>query len=102
MQIEHSVTNETWRAWFENPKVKTPLKDDVHGGADPRLFPRDCREMVLASVSCHYVTETVVLSTFNYSTVQGIDTYVTNILEEPSKKWTLGCSDEAQLVCISF
>ena len=46
MQIEHPITKQTHRVWFENPQIGRPLKEDVAAGADRRLFPRDCREGV--------------------------------------------------------
>ena len=46
LQIEHPITKQTHRVWFENPQIGRPLKEDVAAGADRRLFPRDCREGV--------------------------------------------------------
>eukprot|EP00873_Tetraselmis_striata_P041965 jgi/Tetstr1/462229/TSEL_000628.t1 len=43
--IEHSVTKVKHRVWFENPSVGKPLREAHAEMLEPRLFPRDCREM---------------------------------------------------------
>lgn len=45
-QVEHPATRRTHRFWFENPVVGRPVNEDAPVGADTRLMPRDCREMV--------------------------------------------------------
>jgi hypothetical protein len=49
LQIEHPVTKQVFRFWFESPVVSMPTKDDAPPGADTRLYPRDCREAVSGS-----------------------------------------------------
>uniref|UniRef100_A0A383WM53 DNA-directed RNA polymerase subunit beta n=1 Tax=Tetradesmus obliquus TaxID=3088 RepID=A0A383WM53_TETOB len=44
LQVEHPVTKQVFRFWFESPVVSMPTKDDAPTGADTRLYPRDCRE----------------------------------------------------------
>lgn len=46
LQVEHPVTKQVFRFWFESPVVSMPTKDDAPTGADTRLYPRDCREGV--------------------------------------------------------
>lgn len=50
-QIEHPVTKQLHKFWFESPVVSLPQKDDAPAGADTRLYPRDCREGVSSSNS---------------------------------------------------
>lgn len=44
LEIEHPITHETTRFWFEDPHVAKPVKEDSSHLEDPRLFPRECRE----------------------------------------------------------
>ena len=32
--------------WFEDPSLAKPIKEDAGPNVDPRLWPRECREMV--------------------------------------------------------
>lgn len=45
MQVEHPVTKQVHKYWFESPRVAKPYHENAVGD-EGRLFPRDCREGV--------------------------------------------------------
>lgn len=45
VMLESSITKLRHRVWFENPSVGKPLREAHAEMLEPRLFPRDCREM---------------------------------------------------------
>lgn len=48
-QVEHPVTKQVHRYWFENPRMAKPYHENTVGD-EGRLFPRDCREGVSAVI----------------------------------------------------
>lgn len=50
-QIEHPLTNQRHRFWFENAVVGRPVREDAGAALEQRLLPRECREAVRASVA---------------------------------------------------
>lgn len=83
MQIEHPVTKQAYRFWFENAVVTRPIKDGEGSAAsaDQRLFPRECREAVsLVLPSKFYYEATFVChdESANYS-----DTSCARVLSAP-------------------
>lgn len=43
-EVEHPLTKQRYRFWFENPRVDRPVMENGNG-EHISLFPRDCREM---------------------------------------------------------
>lgn len=46
MQVEHPLTGQIHRFWFENATVGRPVKEDAGSAIEQRLLPRECREAV--------------------------------------------------------
>jgi len=52
LQIQHPGTKETYRFWFSDPHVASPMKEDALATQDNRLFPWECREAVRGYELC--------------------------------------------------
>ena len=46
VQLQHPLTKAVFRAWFESPSLRQPLKEDDPHAHDQRLLPHECRESV--------------------------------------------------------
>lgn len=44
VEVEHPLTEQIHRFWFENATVGRPVKEDAGSAIEQRLLPRECRE----------------------------------------------------------